>query len=238
MLELGVWLARRLTAKEPPPPKTQPAPLTEAEKKNRAIRHCRRVLWFVVGLELAKIPLYYFEFTVFAFLPGVFYDVVPLPFMLVSFLAEAYACFVAIRYFRLPRFQSLYPLLAVLLMYQVVSLKSPTAVNFRTYHQWFRKDRETFVQAVCDKRIVPEGHPGNACFKLPKGLQYLAVDNGFACVWCEPGRTEALFYTNRVFPDSREYLLYRSDGVVLEEVKGKRASGILSLDEKWSYEWR
>ena len=233
MLELGVWLARRLTAKDPPPPRTPPAPLTEAEKKARAIRHCRRVLWFVVGLELAKIPLYYFEFTVFAFLPGVLYDVVPLPFMLVSFLTEAYACFVAIRYFRLPRFQSLYPLFAVLLMYQVVNLKSPTAVNFRTYHQWFRKDREAFVQAVCDKRIVPEGYPGNACFKLPKGLQSLAVDNGFACVWCEPGRTEALFYTNRVFPDSREYLLYRSDDSAPSEMARGNVFAVAALDGHW-----
>jgi len=100
------------------------APLSPEAKRALGRRRCRRALWWLLGTYLSTIPFDYFEFIFFSFLPSVFYIILPVIYVLFRMVVEPilgiYFTYLALRYFRLPRLESFYPLLLLIVAYHGV----------------------------------------------------------------------------------------------------------------------
>jgi hypothetical protein len=231
MAKLPPWLTRLPGVRRGPPP----APLTEAENKARAIRHCRRVLWFVVALCLAEIPLRYYEFTVLAFLPESLAGWTPPLFTLVLVATFVYALYLAVRCIRLPRLQGAYPLLVLLLAHLPFGDVRPDETNRHTYHDRFRVEREAVVQAFCDKRLSLPPQETKHYYVLPRELRHLSVVGNGAYLKCDWNRNTAVFATRHGFLGYWEGLVYSSDGAYPDDDAFEKPIQVERLGQRWFY---
>lgn len=212
-----------------PFPPFRPASV-DADKKSR---HARRFLYWSLAINLASLPLNYFQYTIYGFLPDIFYRWGPFSLLVSLLLSEIYALYFAIRYFFSLKFKAVYPYLIFLITSQILHYSSPVSFNRCQYYLAFQKERESLVAAFCDKSIsLPKGECDTDCVELPPQWKHLSVERRTE-ITCGQDRNTALFFTEWGFLNSWEALMYRSDDSYPDEPHILRARSIERLGKNW-----
>ncbi|MFZ5812675.1 MAG: hypothetical protein ACOY4F_11575 [Thermodesulfobacteriota bacterium] len=213
----------------------RPDTLSPAEKTAKARRRCRRALWWIIAMYLVTTPLRCYEYVIYSYLPQVFYDWCPFLTFILIISTEGYSVYLAIRYFRLPRLQGLYPFFVFIIAYNIIGAIHPYETNIKSYFSVFHEEREQLVEDYCAKKLPRKPKFSERRFVLPPELRHLALDGGLVDITCGRNRQTALFFTYLGFLDTWHALLYQSDDTFPDEPYILDSYDITKIEKNWYY---
>lgn len=203
--------------------------------RDKAIRRCKQALIWTLCVEGLTWPFDYYEFIIFSYLPPAFYDWGPSFLTVIVIATELYSIYLPIRYFRTAHLRSLYPFCIVFLAHCIVNHTDPVLTNIRSYHEFWKKEREYVATSYCAGKLPLERGDCERCVQLPRKWQALSLMSDHVDIECDTMRPQALFYTRWGFFSYWEALLYRFDGSYPDDPVILRSYKITRLDDHWFY---
>jgi hypothetical protein len=212
---------------------TKVSPDARKLRRARAVRACRRALFWTLGVQSASLFFLYNSYTIYAYLFTGGDILLPLALILLNLFTLFYSAYILIRYVFSAHFHAVLPAIILCLSVLILHHINPHDYDTSTTCTRFQKQREQFVHDFCLGKFPLENvHPN--IYVPPARWRYKAGLSHNVYINCQDNRAVASFAIWGYIDHSIGFM-YRSDDSVPEPEAQSGISFFKKIKPHWYY---